>query len=132
MASDLPILIQEPPSTPLQEATTIDEEDVPAFDANALSPLSGNFPRHATYKGSMSSPSAPLSPFANHLSPYTPLIGSEGESLSMSGSESMKDPFNFQSLQYSPKKTPAPVSADAKQAVSAATYSDCSTTDACV
>ncbi|KAF2432691.1 hypothetical protein EJ08DRAFT_108544 [Tothia fuscella] len=114
MAADLPILIREPSSTPPQEATLHDEE-VPAFDATALSPLSNHFSRYAAIRESTTgSPRGPLSPSSGLLSPYSPLMsGSESESFS--GSDNMRAPFNFQSTQYTVGKPPGTASPAAKQ-----------------
>jgi hypothetical protein len=116
MASPLPILIQEPPQTPPHEPTyPVDDEGDPIFDTNALSPLSGNFTRTSNYQGRTDSPRAPPSA---RLSPHkTMMNGSENDSMSLSGSEKFKNPFNFQPMQYTVGKPPVLSSPAAKQTV---------------
>jgi hypothetical protein len=119
MASPLPILIQEAPRTPPQEPTRpVDEYGELSYDPSALSPISGRFPRKTAYSGLTGSPRAPLSPASALLSPYSPRMnGSESESMSLSGSENVKNPFNFQPTQYTVGKPPASALAAVKQAV---------------
>jgi hypothetical protein len=118
MDPNLPVLVQEPPSTPPQPPSQPhDENDRPSFDINVLSPLSGNFPRNSAKKVTTGSP-RPLSPGSTLLSPYSPRMnGSESESVSINGSENARSPFNFQPTQYTAGRTPGPLSSPAKQAV---------------
>jgi hypothetical protein len=119
MASSLPILIQEPPTTPPQGPTRpVDDDDELLYGPPGLSPLSAKYPRKSVYTGLTGSPRAPLSPGSVLLSPYGPMVnGSESESMSMNGSENFKNPFNFQPMQYTVGSPTVPALAAVKQTV---------------
>ncbi|KAF2176632.1 cation efflux family protein-like protein [Zopfia rhizophila CBS 207.26] len=120
MASEMPLPI--PPRTPTPPPE--DEQPVglglensfsPAklgYNPNALSPMSATFPeRYGTLGGPNDSlsqrptPSTVFSPMSSTF-PYSPASAvsgtSENETPSLSGSENVRNPFNFQPAQYVP------------------------------
>ncbi|OCK92568.1 cation efflux family protein family [Cenococcum geophilum 1.58] len=127
MASGMPI--PAPPRTPTPPPEDdekpvglgLDQPYSPArlrFNPDALSPLSATFPpeRLSTLGGpgtSMSqrpTPSTIFSP-ASSTFPYSPMSamggGSENDTPSLSGSEKVQNPFNFQPVQYTAGKPAA-------------------------
>ena len=127
MASGMPI--PAPPRTPTPPPEDdekpvglgLDQPYSPArlrFNPDALSPLSATFPpeRLSTLGGpgaSMSqrpTPSTIFSP-ASSTFPYSPMSamggGSENGTPSLSGSEKVQNPFNFQPVQYTAGKPAA-------------------------
>ncbi|KAF3002069.1 Endoplasmic reticulum zinc transporter [Curvularia kusanoi] len=91
------------------------EDEVPAgrlgFDPNALSPMSATFPskQYATLgpSDSVSQRATPTMLYtpASATFPYTPasvMSGTDVDVPSMSGTESARNPFNFQSVTYQP------------------------------
>jgi len=87
------------------------------FNPQALSPMSAGFPpdRYGTLGPSDSlsqraTPSTVFSP-ASGTFPYTPASGysgaSDNEPASLSGSDNVRDPFNFQPVQYMPGRPQA-------------------------
>lgn len=86
------------------------------FDPNALSPLSATFPskQYATLgpSDSVSQHATPTTLYtpASATFPYTPasaMSGTDTDTPSMSGTENMRNPFNFQSVAYQPGRPQA-------------------------
>lgn len=130
MASSMPLPV--PPRTPtpppddqeepvglgLQDAQQYSPTKLGfSYHADTLSPLSATFPSNGFGSGSLAAPSplqpsqrTPLSP-ASSTFPYSPMsaTGSENEtpltSASVNGnSENVRNPFNFQTVQYTAGK----------------------------
>lgn len=124
MASDMPLPV--PPRTPTPPP---DDENPPVglgfdsqlsptklgYNPNALSPLSATFPseRYGTLAPSDSisqkaTPSTVYSPTSATF-PYTPATAASGtsdpEAPSLSGSENVRNPFNFQPVSYMPGRS---------------------------
>ena len=127
MVSNMPLPI--PPRTPTPPPDEVGHQPVGlgfesqlsptklGFNSNALSPLSATFPsdRYGTLGPSDSTsqratPSTVFSP-ASATFPFTPAsavsAASDIEAPSLSGSENVKNPFNFQPMQYMPGKPQA-------------------------
>ncbi|KAF1983745.1 hypothetical protein K402DRAFT_456465 [Aulographum hederae CBS 113979] len=104
-SSDMPTIVA-PPQTPPDEPRNAPESPAQSdFNPDALSPLSSTFPppRYGSLN-SMSPTKGALSP-ATSGPPYSPIkSGSENESLS--ASDGVQNPFNFQTVQYTAGKSP--------------------------
>jgi len=108
MAPDMPTVVI--PQTPPPEEALADgdyDDQKPAFNPNALSPLSQNFStiRRMGSLGTMSPPpTGSLSP-AGSMPPYSPMTGTSASD-SFPDSENVRNPFNFQTVQYAPGRAP--------------------------